>query len=180
MKRLPMLVVCAVLLAPMPAGAQDTLQLEAFLGRWEGSALGRRADEPTVGYGIRDLDVQISGTDDGFQITWITISRVSGLASPDAEVKRRVNSQNFVRVGPAVWKAEGVEGPGASFSYSWARLQGRSFHVYVLEIDEGGIYQLSHYNRTISRAGVMDLKYTRTRDGTVVRRVTGHLMPASD
>lgn len=183
MTALRFVTVLVALLASAPAGAQESLTIDAFFGRWEGSALGQSADEPTIGYGARDLDVRISRTADGFEITWFTVPRAGSLTAPEAEAQRRFTTAQFVRSGPSTWAAagsEGANGPGASFSHSWARLEGRSLYVYVLEIDEDGIYQLSQYQRTISPAGVMDLKFTRTRDGTTVRRVSGNLMPASE
>lgn len=180
MKGLRILAVLVPLLASAPAGAQEALSIDAFFGRWEGSALGQSADEPTIDYGVRDLDVRISGTADGFEITWFTVPRAGSLTAPEAEAQRRFTTAHFVRSGPSTWQAEGAEGPGASFSHTWARLEGRSLYVYVLEIDDNGIYQLARYKRTISPAGVMDLQFTRTRDGTTVRRVSGSLMPADD
>jgi hypothetical protein len=43
-----------------------------------------------------------------------------------------------------------------------------------------GIYEVSRYERTISRTGVMDLRVTRIRDGKIVRGVTGSLLPVAD
>ena len=185
MKGLRCLAVLVVLLvATGRAGAEDALALEAFFGHWRGTAIGQRADEPTAGYGVRDLDVRISETADGFEIAWTTVIQATiqatGAAEPDAEPKRRLTTARFVQSGPAVWQGESTEGPGVSLSRSWARLAGRSLIVSVLEIDETGVYDLARYVRTISPAGVMDLKFTRTRDGAALRRVTGSLLRAGD
>lgn len=180
MKSLRFLAVLVLLLATARAGAQDALSPDDFFGRWEGSAIGKRADEPTTGYGTRDLDVRISETADGFEIAWVTVIQAAGVAAANAEPKRRLTTARFVRAGPSVWQGESADGPGASLTRSWARLEGRSLFVYVLEIDEAGLYDLSRYVRTLSQAGVMDLKFTRTRDGATLRRVTGSLLPAGD
>lgn len=183
MTALRFLLVLVALLASRAAAGQEALSIDDFFGRWEGTALGQSADAPTSGFGARDLDVRISGAADGFEITWFTVPRAGSLTAPEAEAQRRFTTAHFMRSGPSVWEAsaaEGAEGPGGSFSHSWARLEGRSLYVYVLEIDERGIYQLARYERTISLAGVMDLRFTRTRDGTVVRRVSGNLMRVGD
>ena len=180
MKGLPSLVILVGLLTAVRAYAQEALPLDAFFGRWEGSAIGQDAAESTLGYGIRDLDVRISGTADGLEITWFTVPRAGSLAGPEAETERRSTTVHFAPAGPSVWLGEAAEGPGADFSRSWARLDGRSLYVYVLEVDELGIYQLSRYERTISAAGVMDLRFTRDKDGRTVRRVTGSLLRAGD
>jgi len=183
MKGLPSLIVLVgllTLLTAIRAYAQDALPLDAFLGHWEGSAIGQDAAESTLGYGIRDLDVRISGTADGLEVTWFTVPRAGSLAGPEAETERRSTTVHFAPSGPSTWVGEAAEGPGTSFSRSWARLEGRSLYVYVLEIDERGIYQLSRYERTISAAGVMDLRFSRDKDGRTVRRVTGSLLRASE
>lgn len=183
MKGLHILAGLALLLAAAGAGAQDSqeaLSLDAFFGRWEGSAIGQRADEPTSGYSARDLGVRISETADGFEIAWVTVIQMTSLAAADAEPKRRLTTARFQRTGPSVWQGESADRPGTGLSRSWARLEGRSLYVYVLEIDEAGLYDLSRYVRTISPAGIMNLKFTRTRDGTALRRVTGSLLPAAD
>jgi len=180
MKGLRFLAVLVLLLSPARAGAQDALSLDAFFGRWEGSAISQRADEPTMGYGVRDLDVRISETADGFEIAWVTVFQDAGLAAQDAEPKRRLTTARFAQIGPSAWIGERADGPGAGLTHSWARLEARSLFVYVLEIDESGLYDLSRYVRTLSPAGVMDLRFTRTRDGATLRRVTGSLLPAGD
>ncbi len=177
MKGLRILAVLVALLAATGAGAQDTLPVEAFFGRWDGRAIGKSVGETTIGYGRRDLDLRISGAAEGFEITWVTVIRAQGA---DAEAQRRSTTVRFVRASPSTWEAEGADGPGAGRSHSWARLEGRSLNIYVLEIDRRGIYEVSRYERTISRTGVMDLRFTRIRDGKTVRRVTGSLLPAAD
>ncbi len=176
---LRILAVLVALLAATGADAQDALPLEAFFGRWDGKAIGKRVEETTIGYGVRDLDVRISGTAEGFEITWVTVIQAQG-AGADAEAQRRSTTVRFVRANPSTWEAEGADGPGAGRSHSWARLEGRSLNIYVLEIDRRGIYEVSRYERTISRTGVMDLKFTRIRDGKFVRGVTGSLLLAAD
>jgi hypothetical protein len=179
MKDLRILAVLVALLVAQGARAEDALPLDAFFGSWNGSAIDTRVEETTVGYGLRDMDVRIAGTADGFEITWVTVIQAQG-ADADATAQRRSTTARFVRAGPSTWEAEGANGSEAVWFHTWARLAGRSLTVYVLEIDESGIYQVSRYERTITPAGVMDLKFTRIRDGTTVRRVTGNLLPAAD
>jgi hypothetical protein len=164
-------------LAALPAAAAESLPIGAFFGKWEGSAIGQRVTTPTIGYGTRDMDVTVSGTEQGFEITWVTVIRLWDMKEGD-ESHRRSSTAKFVKNGPSSFVAEGAEGPGANVSHSWARIDERSLIVYVFEIDPDGIYDLSRYARTISESGVMDLTFTRIRDGQTVRRVTGSLLPA--
>jgi hypothetical protein len=132
-----------------------------------------------MGYGARDLDVTISGTADGFDITWITVIKPSGVQQ-DSEGHRRTSTASYLANGPSSFEAKGAQGVGPGKSYSWARIDERSLIVYVFEIDGEGVYDLSRYVRTISDSGIMDLSFTRDRDGATVRRVTGNLLPASN
>lgn len=183
LRGLPVLAVLAALFVAPSAAAQEALALDAFFGSWQGSAIDTRVEASSLDYGLRDMDVRIAGTEDGFEIDWVTVIQSPGVgsgAAADAEARRRSTTQRFVRAGPAVWEAADTEGPGLGRTHTWARLAERSLTVYVLEIDESGLYQLSRYERTITPAGVMDLKFTRTRDGVTVRRVSGSLMPVAE
>ena len=179
MSRLRMLAVLACLIAGIKPAAAEDLPIEAFFGRWSGSAISQSVTTSTMGDGARDLDVTISGTEEGFEITWITVIIPSGVEE-GSETRRRTTTASYRRSGPSGFEAEGAQGVGAGKSYSWARIEKRGLLVYVFEIDEEGVYDLSHYVRTISESGVMDLSFTRVRDGTTVRRVTGNLLPAKD
>ena len=167
------------LFAGIAPAAAENLPIEAFFGRWGGSAVGQSVTTSTMGYGARDLDVTISGTAEGFDITWITVIKPSGV-EPDSDEHRRISTASFLSSGPSSFEAKGAQGVGPGKSYSWARIEERSLIVYVFEIDGEGVYDLSRYVRTISDSGIMDLSFTRTRDGATVRRVTGNLLPASE
>ena len=167
------------LFAGIAPAVAENLPIEAFFGRWSGSAVGQSVTTSTMGYGARDLDVTISGTVEGFDITWITVIKPSGV-EPDSDGHRRASTASFLRRGPSSFEAKGAQGVGPGKSYSWARIEERSLIVYVFEIDGDGVYDLSRYVRTISDSGIMDLSFTRNRDGATVRRVTGNLLPAND
>ena len=174
--------VLALLVALLAAGgtrAQDALSLDAFFGRWEGSAIGKSVTASAPGYRARDLDVTISGTPEGFEITWVTLIRGQDDGADEA-AERRATTARFIATGGSTWQAEGAEAPPAGLARSWGRLEGNSLNVYVLEIDETGIYEIAQYERTITPAGVMDLKFTRIRDGRTVRQVTGSLLRAAE
>jgi hypothetical protein len=178
MSPLRSLIFLICLFAGIVPAAAETLPIDAFFGRWGGSAIGQSVTTSTMGYGARDLDVTISGTAEGFDITWITVIKPSGVEQ-DSE-GHRTSTASFLRSGPSSFEAKGAQGVGPGKSYSWARIEERSLIVYVFEIDGEGVYDLSRYVRTISDSGIMDLSFTRDRDGATVRRVTGNLLPASE
>ena len=142
--------------------------------------MDRDGDRRTAGgasgvqYTRRDLDVTIARSGDGFSITWTALIGKRG-AGGNAEDRRKSNTLAFHRKGPNSFEAEGAIGTGLGKSYSWARLDGSSLIMYILEIDEDGVYEVSRYARTISRSGEMELRFIRHRDGQLVRHVSAVL-----
>ncbi len=176
------LVLAVLLLVGAWPAAADSLPIDAFYGRWEGMAMGKSLTTSSKGkvaleYGARDLDVTIAETEKGFSVTWSTVRRASN-NSADGQLRRNLTTARFIRASPTTFEPEVTRGIGAGRSHTWARLEGRSLIVYVFEIDAAGVYELARYARTISASGVMDLRFTRTRDGKIVREVGGSLVPA--
>lgn len=58
--------------------------------------------------------------------------------------------------------------------YIWARLDGPKFWMYALFVTDTGGYEMQTHERTLVPGG-MDLRYSRVRDGEVLRTVTGKL-----
>ena len=58
---------------------------------------------------------------------------------------------------------------------TWARLTDQSLIIYVFEVNEAGVYELSRYVRSLTSLDQMELGYTRHFDGRPVRGVVGQL-----
>ena len=173
MYRTVLLLIAAVLAAP-PRSAAENLDLEGFLGHWTGSAIGQQFTSEGLRYAPRDLDVTVSRTEVGFEITWTTLIRSrDSTAAPE----RRETSLSFARTGPAEFVARDLDNVGLGGTYGWARIEERALIVYLFEIGSDGVYELSRYARTLSPTGVMDLDFTRLRDGRTEIHVTGHFLP---
>jgi hypothetical protein len=56
----------------------------------------------------------------------------------------------------------------------WARLDGDKLWRYALFVTENGGYEMQTYQYTLMPAG-LDLRFSRVRDGEVLRTVTGKL-----
>lgn len=168
-----LILIAAIVAAPSRAAAENS-SLEAFLGHWTGSAISQQFTPAGLRYAPRDLDVTVSRTEDGFDISWTTLIRSrDSTKAPE----RRETSVSFVRTGPAEFVARDLDSPGVGGTYSWARIEERALIVYLFEIGPDGIYELSRYARTVSPTGVMDLDFTRLRDGRTEIHVTGHFLP---
>ena len=165
--------------------AAQVNSLEPFLGHWTGIALTEHYQEPGLfGYEKRDLNVEIARNEGGFSITWVTEIR----GKEESEDRRRETTMDYKLVEPGLFEAvdfSKVNDNGSPFGvrFSWARIdngsesQMPSLIVSVLEIDNAGIAELSHYHRRIDSAGQMNLEFVRDREGRRLRRVTGKLIP---
>ena len=165
-------VVLAVLLVvALPLRAEEN-GLDRFVGQWEGSGVTEKfSEEGYFTYTKRDLNVAFAETEKGFDITWITGFRVEGDSGP--VVLRKTTTLNFVEIAPGVY--ETAESPPWKRAHRWARLSEGTLIIYIFEVDEAGLYEISRYVRTVSDDGVMQLGFSRDMDGRPVRQVTGTL-----
>ncbi|MEE8270699.1 MAG: hypothetical protein V3R98_03060 [Alphaproteobacteria bacterium] len=168
-----------LLVAAMPATAAEDLPLGAFFGTWQGHGVAENADSLYFAITTRDLDVVIKPDGDGFEITWTTVIR-SGGDPNDPDVRRREATLEFRATDrPAVFEAESSGNPLEGDVLSWARITENTLTVYQMVLNDGGGYDLTSYDRTISDLG-MELVFRRLRDGDAVRSVTGRLIKTAD
>ena len=157
-----------------PLKAEQDGSITAFYGRWGGSAIAKNSDSIYFGVTIRDLDVTIAGAPNGFNIAWTTVFRRGGTPNKP-KIRRKTTRMSFTETTPGVYQAWGASRAGPGGTYSWARYDGKTLHIYMLAIDNSGVYQLSSYARTVTGSG-MDLEFSAIRDGEALRSVTGRLV----
>ncbi len=154
-----------------PAAAGGSL--EPFLGDWTGIAITENVGE-TAGdqsdYTLRDLDVSIAETAEGLELTWTTHFRGNGSR------KKKTATIALTKTAPGVFRQDGTGDVLAGDSAVWARVEGRSLVVYLLEVDPKGVYHLSRYERRVLSGGGMVLSFKRVQDGKTTRLVTGELV----
>jgi len=156
------------------AAAQD-ISIKAFTGTWGGSAVANNRDSLYFGVTIRDLDVTVTPTADGFNIGWTTVIRRGGTPN-QPKVRKKSVMMRFVSAGrKGVWKLANSGDMLSGNPYGWARIQGRTLTLYLMAIDQRGRYSMSRYARTLSGTG-MDLEFTAIRDGEPARVVRGKLV----
>jgi hypothetical protein len=157
-----------------PVAAQD-ISIRAFKGTWGGSAVANNRDSLYFGVTIRDLDVTIKPTADGFDIGWTTVIRRGGTPSKP-KVRKKSVMMRFVKTDrKGVWKLANSGDMLSGNPYGWARIKGRTLTLYLMAIDARGGYAISRYARTLSGTG-MDLEFTAIRDGEPARVVRGKLV----
>ena len=170
---------CAVLLAAMVTMAASSYaansNMETFFGEFEGEAVTDYAGEITT----RDLRVKIAPNKNGFKVNWIAVTK-----RPSGKLKRKEYSidfhptrrENIYRSGERkdmFGNAVPLD-PMTGDPYVWARVHGDTLTVYALHVLEDGGYEMQTYTRTRIPEGI-DLKYSRVRDGEILRTVTGTL-----
>lgn len=138
----------------------------AFVGNYSGSADVVSADGSSH---KRDMSVEISLTDDGFNVSWTSVSYKS-----DGRVKERSYSIDFIPTDrPQVFAAaqkKDVFGhlvqldPMKGEPFIWARIIADTMTVYSLFVNEDGGYEMQQYDRTLTEGG-LQLEFSRVRDG---------------
>ena len=166
-------VIC-LLLAPVPAAAQD-LPLAAFFGNFKGGGISENRDSIYFGVTLRNFDVSIQPEGSGFRVDWATVIRRGGDPNNPTE-RRKAQSATFQRTDrPGVYRAIDSADPLLGGKYAWARISKQTLYVYLLLISDNGKHDMQIYERTVNPFG-MDFVFSRIRDGEPVRKVKGKLI----
>ena len=169
------LVVCATMALAMTAQAAR-LGFEAFFGEYEGEAVTDYDGELSK----RDLRVKISPTESGFTVNWVSVTkRASGKLKRkeytiDFYPTRRNNIYRSGERKDMFGNAVPLD-PMKGDPYVWARVDEDTLTVYALHVLEDGGYEMQTYTRRRIPEG-LDLKYSRVRDGEIMRTVNGTLL----
>jgi hypothetical protein len=154
------------------AQAGEPAAIDDFVGNWVGVGLKEDVTDYATGgadYGLRDLDVSIEQAQTGLNITWTTHFLDTN--------EKKSTSITLVQKAPNVF-VETENGDVLNGGTAvWGRIEDQSLIVYVFEVDQNGIYDLSRYERRLS-IGQMFLYFKRTRDGKTIRSVIGELVRA--
>jgi hypothetical protein len=148
--------------------------VQDFAGRYLGAgvevALAPSAAEPPR----RMSEVDISGTADEFTVKWAT-ARIGANFKP--ETVKTTQQQFTFRPTAAAGKYVAVAAPGQPVPEATAELKGRTMIVIVVDTLPTGAKSIQRYERTLNDEG-MDVVFTRTENGRVVRQVNLSLTKA--
>ena len=161
-------------LGAAPAGAQGG-GIQQFFGSYVGEAVSESGD----GLDKRDINAEIAPQGKGFKVSFTVVVK-RGTDKPRRDEytiaflpsKRAGIYSSAMRTdvfGNAVPKDPLVGDP-----YMWARVDGSKLWRYALFVTEAGGYEMQTYEYTLVPGG-LDLRYSRVRDGEVLRTVTGKL-----
>jgi hypothetical protein len=179
MRRRPYLVwlavlVGSVLLGAGTAGAQGG-GIERFYGSYVGEAVSESGDELDK----RDISAEITPQDKGFKVKFTVVLK-RGKDKPRRDEytitftpSKRPNIYSSAMRTDVFGNAVPLD-PLAGDPYMWARREGDKFWRYALFVTDNGGYEMQTYEYTLVPGG-LTLRYSRVRDGEVLRTVTGKL-----
>ena len=179
MRRRPYLVWLAVLVGSIllgagTAGAQGG-GIERFYGSYVGEAVSESGDELDK----RDISAEISPHDKGFKVKFTVVLK-RGKDKPKRDEytitflpSKRPNIYSSAMRTDVFGNAVPLD-PLVGDPYMWARREGDKFWRYALFVTETGGYEMQTYEYTLVPGG-LTLRYSRVRDGEVLRTVTGKL-----
>ena len=164
------LIFAAVLPPISPAGAAS---IEPFVGHWVGMGITENgAPAESVGFVDRELEVIVEATENGFNITWKTL-RPSGGGS---KIKHTSISVPFLASGkPGIYRMSATHEPLSGAPYIWARVTDNALEVHSITISGRGALEYQKYVRTLLTDDEMQLRFTRSLGGSIVRSVLAHL-----
>ena len=164
------MVVCALFLAAPFASAQDAQNIQYFYGRFTGGA--EIKGDPNAP-ARRESEVEIAATDNGFQITWTTLS-LDVESTGGVKVKTAV--EKFVPTEtPTIFHTEEQGDPLNGKPLTWATITGNTLMMSTLTIWPDGTHDLATWSRTVI-GDQMKLVFTRVQNGEITRRVEGELV----
>jgi hypothetical protein len=160
----------AAVMAPTRGGAEGASSIKDFFGAYKGEGIAKNREDVDFTRTMRDLDTIIEPAGEGgFTVKWTTVIR-------DVEGGRKIdNALTFVPAGkPNVFKAADAGDPLAKGHYAWARIDGRTLTVNVLEVSEEGQAKWQIYQRRLTGDGI-ELTFRRLDGSGALRIVSGKL-----
>jgi len=149
--------------------------VERFFGTYVGEAVSQTGEELDK----RDISAEISPEGKGFKVKWTAVIK-RGKDKP----RREERTVAFLPSHRPDIFSSGMRtdqfgnpvplDPLAGDPYIWARIDGPKLWMYALFVTDTGGYEMQTYERTLVPGG-MDLRYSRVRDGEILRTVTGKL-----
>ena len=167
-----------LLMALLAAGNALAMQgIEPFIGEYR----GRSISDGGSGLDERDLSVLIEAKGKrGFVVEWTTVSR----GSASGKLRKKSYTVEFIptkrpNIFSSAMKTNVFGGrqaldPLKGDPYVWARIDGQTLTLYALIITDEGGYEIQVYDRTLNAKG-MDLRFSRVRDGQVLKQINGTL-----
>ncbi|MDJ0956550.1 MAG: hypothetical protein QNI91_06825 [Arenicellales bacterium] len=143
---------------------------DSFIGSYEGKYISPKGEKYN-----RDLSVEIEEVDDGFNITWKTVTFKKDKA------KEKTYSIDFLEtdrehIYEAAQKKNLFGGrdpldPMKGEPYAWARIEGNKLTVFVLIVTDDGGYEMQTFDRILTSDNNLEVKFSRIRNGETFKAI---------
>ena len=143
---------------------------DGFIGSYEGKYISPKGEKYN-----RDLSVDIEEVDDGFNITWKTVTFKKDKA------KEKEYSIDFLEtdrdhIYEAAQKKNLFGGrdpldPMKGEPYAWARIDGNKLTVFVLIVTDDGGYEMQTFDRILTSDNNLEVKFSRIRNGEAFKAI---------
>ena len=143
---------------------------DSFIGNYEGKYISPKGEKYN-----RDLSVEIKEVDDGFNITWKTVTFKKDKA------KEKTYSIDFLEtdrehIYEAAQKKNLFGGrdpldPMKGEPYAWARIEGNKLTVFVLIVTDDGGYEMQTFDRILTSDNNLEVKFSRIRNGEMFKAI---------
>lgn len=157
-----------VMLVAVPA--VDAADYDGFIGSYEGKYISVEGEKFN-----RDLSVEITEVDDGFNITWKTVTFKKDKA------KEKSYTIDFLEtdrdhIYEAAQKKNLFGGrdpldPMKGEPYAWARIEGSKLTVFVLIVTDDGGYEMQTFDRILTSDNNLEVKFSRIRNGEMLKTI---------
>lgn len=146
-----------------------------FFGHYVGATMSDTSDSTKT----RSSDVVIKPYQEGFNVTWNTVSYRSkdNVKKSTFSINFRPSKQTDVygsAMSKDVFGNEKPLDPLNGDPYVWAFINGDTITVNSLLVSENGGYEIQTYHRTLVDGG-MDLVFSRVQNGKIMKQFRGHM-----
>ena len=148
---------------------------DPFLGEYEGSFVSTKGEKFN-----RDLSVEISEVDDGFNVSWKTTTFKKD------EPKEKSYSIDFLEtdrdhIYEAAQRKNLFGGrdpldPMKGDPYFWARIEGNKLTVFAMIVTDDGGYEMQTYDRILMEDKNLVVRFHRVRDGEILKTIEAELV----
>ena len=150
--------------------------MAAEIEQFEGTFTGKAEFTTDGGVQKRDMSTTIEMQDEGFVLSWTSVTyRSDGRTKTstytiDFVPSARENIYQSAMKKNLFGKATPLD-PLQGEPFVWARIEGDTFSVFSLFINETGEYEIQEFHRTLAEGG-LDLLFRRYRNGALDREIT--------
>ena len=153
--------------------------IEPFLGEYKGHTEYEEDGAKKKRNLKRDLSVQITETDEGFNVSWeVTTIKANGKSkskdySIDFEPTKREHVFQAAQKTNVFGGKEPLD-PMKGEPYVWSRIAEGTLTLFALLINDDGGYELLIYDRSLADKG-LDLNFTRIKNGSEQKSINALL-----